>query len=531
MTNADVADVLIVGGGAAGCVLANRLSVDPSRKVVLIEAGPPDRSPMIHMPKGVGKVLTKPSHVWPFRVSGQKGDNREPGFWMRGKTLGGSSSINGMMYVRGKPADFDGFAAKTSADWNWEQIGRCYGELEGGGGLRTSTPPTRPELDAVIAAGERLGLEATVTPNDPSVENAVGYCPQSVWKGKRQSAAAAFLDPARSRPNLSIETGMMVDRVLIESGVAIGIVGSRGGKKIEWRAREIILSAGTFGSPAILQRSGIGDRALLERLDIPCAADRPQVGQNLFEHCAITLQWRARAGFSLNNAYGGLRLLLNAARYYLTRSGPLASGTFDVVGWFRTDASAPRPDAQMLFAPHSIDRSAAGLATENFPGIQAVIYPLRPRARGQIVIISGDPADLPVGSLDYFSDALDREELVQTVRFVRKLAETAPLSSVIVEETRPGPHAVKDEDIIEAYRTLGTPAYHAAGTCRMGADEQSVVDPRCRVREIAALRVVDLSIAPVMPAGNTFGPVCALAWRAAELIDADLSPTQENKIA
>lgn len=520
-------DIIIVGGGAAGCVLANRLSADPDLQVLLIEAGPPDRNPMIHMPKGVGKVLADPGHIWSYQVRGREGDNRAPASWVRGKTLGGSSSTNGMMYVRGKPDDFDDFAALTSSDWSWDEISRCYTELEGEAGLRTSLPPERPELNAVIFAGEEMGLEIADDPNDPACSHAVGYCPQTVWKGRRQSAAAAFLTPVRERANLVVETGVTIDKVLIEDGKTVGVAGLRNGEPVEWHAPEIVLSAGTFGSPAILQRSGIGDRALLENLGIICKVALPEVGENLFEHCGITLQWKTLPGMSLNKAYSRPRLLANAVRYYLTHSGPLASGTFDVVGWFRTDGKKGRPNAQMLFAPHSIDRTAKSMATESFPGIQAVIYPLRPRARGRVAITSKNPTDLPAGTIDFFTDEDDRRELVDTVRFVRRLAQTDPLSRIIVSETRPGPATQADDQIIDAYRNLGTPAYHAAGTCRMGSDEKAVVDPRCRVRGIEGLKVVDLSIAPIMPAGNTFGPVCAMAWRAAELIGEDISANRK----
>lgn len=509
-------DIIIVGGGAAGCVLANRLSEQEECRVLLIEAGPSDRHPMIHMPKGVGRILSDPRYIWPFRVGHAEGANVPPAFWVRGKTLGGSSSTNGMMYVRGQPADYADFAAATSEDWNWSAIEAAYDGVERY--LKVSQPVHHQSaLDRVIAAAESLGLARADDSNRPDDRAKVGYCPQTVWRGRRQSAAVAFLDPVRRRANLTVRTGLTVDRVVFERGRATGVevIGSAGREVVA--ANRIILAGGTFGSPAVLQRSGIGDAGLLKRLGIDAVVDRPAVGRNLFEHCAITVQWRLNAPMSRNADYGGWRLGLHAARWFVARGGPLGTATFDVGGWFSTDGSS-RPNAQFLAAPHSIDRSKKTMATEPFPGMQMVIYPLRPRARGSIAITSRDPEDLPTGALDYFADADDRRELVETLRWIRRLAATAPLADIIAEETRPGPQVAGDDEIIEAYRVLGTPGYHAAGTCRMGADSDAVVDCSTRVNGVEGLHVVDLSIAPVMPAGNTFGPVCALAWRAADLI-------------
>lgn len=527
----DSYDLVILGGGAAGCVLAEKLSRDPVRRILLVEAGPSDRHPMIHMPKGVGKILVKPDHVWAYPVRGGPQDNSPAKHWLRGKVLGGSSSVNGMMYVRGQPADFDAIAATTSADWGWSQIGRVYGEVErhalGPGDGRGTTGrlgismPTADNaaLAALIDSGPAAGLAPVADFNAPGDGERIGYCPQTIWHGKRQSAAAAFLKPARRRANLTVRTGLTVDRLVFDGtrAVAVELVGAGGRERIA--AKRFIVAAGTFGSPAILQRSGIGDAGRLAALGIACIADRPEVGRNLREHCSITLQWKLTAGTSRNAQYSGWRVLLNGLRYYLTRSGPLALATFELGAAFRTRPDAPRPDAQLLAAPHSLDRSSAKMAMERFPGMQMVIYPLRPRATGEVHIATADPAALPDASLDFFSDPEDRKELVATVRAVRGLVAKPPIAGLVVEETRPGPAVESDEQILDAYRQMGIPAFHAAGTCRMGADEGSVVDPLTRVRGVEGVHVVDLSIMPQIPSGNTFGPVVATAWRAAELIE------------
>jgi choline dehydrogenase-like flavoprotein len=526
-----VFDTLIVGAGTAGCVLAERLSADPRRRVLLLEAGPPDTHPFIHMPRGVAKVLSDPAHVWPFQAIAGAGSNAPAAYWVRGRTLGGSSSTNGMMYVRSQPADVEALAEAAGEQWGWRHMAPIYaaaeshplgaGDARGDTGpLHVSLPPHHPLLDRFIAAGAATGLEVQDDVNRPDDRAKIGYCPSTIFKGRRQSAARAFLRPARWRGNLTVITDASVETIRFDGRRATGVNVVVNGERRAFAARRVILAGGTLASPALLQRSGIGPAALLDHLGIPVIADRAEVGENLKEHCALAMQWRVRSGLSTNAEFGGWRLIRNVLRYYLARSGPMASAAYDVLGHIRTRADLPRPDAQLIAAPFSIDKSASTLKMEKAPGMQVAVYPLRPQSTGSVRVTTPDPGVLPLSTLDFFADAEDRRTMIGAVRYVRDLVSRAPLADAIVAEVRPGTAADDEDAILDVWRAMGTTAYHAAGTCRMGRDAASVVDPETRVRGVDGLHVVDLSIFPDIPAGNTFAPVMALAWRAADLIAA-----------
>jgi choline dehydrogenase-like flavoprotein len=532
-------DYIIAGAGAAGCVLAYRLSADPQNRVLLIEAGPKDSHPLIHMPKGLAKVMADPKHLWAYSSIPEESTAGASETWVRGRVLGGSSSINGMMYVRGQPADFDAIAELSSDDWDWQHIGAAYAALEnhelgagaqgtrgGAGPLHVTLPRTRDTIsEAQIAAGHAMGWAAKEDVNAPDDAVAIGYAPRTIWRGKRQSAARAFVDPARARPNLSIMTDATVDRVRFSGTRAIGVTVRSGGRSRDIdAAREVILCGGAMASPAILERSGIGDPERLAALNIPLVHANPAVGENLIEHRGLIVQWRLNRDISHNRYYSGWRLLRETAKYFLGMDSVMSAAAYEIVGWFKSDARLNRPDVQMLVAPFSFDMANNRQSLEGFPGMHVTLYPLRPTSRGRIHIDSVDP-DAPARfEPNYRATEQDRKAMIGAVRIARDYVRQQPLAALIAEETMPGPACQSDAEILDAYDRFGTCGYHAVGSCRMGKDAQSVVDPALRVRGVEGLRVMDTSIMPVIPSGNTNGPTMAMAWRAADIILREPTP-------
>lgn len=527
-------DYVIVGAGAAGCVLAHRLSENPEISVALLEAGGPSNGLFIDMPKGLAKVMNDASKIWPYLANPEPGNNfsREE-IWARGKLLGGSTAINGMMYVRGQPDDFDEIARLSSDDWNWKRIGAAYKSIEchelgaaetrgDSGPLKISQADRRsPLLEAMIRAGTECGWRMRDDFNEPDNEECIAYASRTIWAGVRQSAYSAFVEPIVSRPNLSIFSGCLVDRVFFE-GKTAGGVAFRDQKSREERLvaanREVILAGGAMATPGILQRSGIGPADLLQRLRIPVVHENREVGQNLQEHRNIMLQWRLDSAHSDNREYSGWRLLRNVIRYFYDKSGPMASAAFEIAARMKSSPKLERPDVQFIIAPYSFDFPSGRKKLEPHPGMVVCANILRPTSRGQININSTDPAALPELVPNYRSTQYDCETMIEAVKLARRYADQPALRTVIVEETYPGPGATSDESIIAAYDRYASCGYHAVGTCRMGADDDSVVDPKLRVRGVAKLRIMDTSVMPRIPSGNTNGPTLAMAWRAADII-------------
>jgi choline dehydrogenase-like flavoprotein len=526
-------DYIIIGGGSAGCVLASRLSADPAVSVCLLEAGPGDAHPYVHMPRGVGKLMAMPTHMYHYLTQPEPHNNQTPDMWLRGKVLGGSSSVNGMVWVRGQPADWDDLAAATSDDWNWEQISRCYETIEGhqlgpgptrggSGPVRISLPTWKTELtEAINQAGAKMGWPIKDDVNAPDDGEGVGYMPRTIWKGKRQSAAVAFLNPVRSRPNLTVITGAVTNHVMFEGKRAVGVDYVQNGEHKQAGARrEVLLCAGAIASPGVLERSGVGNPEVLEKFGIPLVHAQPQVGENASEHRAMRMQWRIKKPLSYNRDYEGLKLYWNVIRYYLTGEGPMSVAAIDMRAAFRSSPERNRANIQSQFGLFSWDVSgnpgSSGLEREH--GFCSVFNPITPVSTGSIHIASRDPNQFPIITANYGAAAEDRAVMVAATRILRRFAEQEPLASLIESETLPGAQAQSDEEILACLDKYGNAGMHTVGSCRMGKDAASVVDPELRVRGLEGLRVMDASVMPAIPSGNTNGPVMAMAWRAAEVI-------------
>lgn len=522
-------DFIIVGGGTAGCVLANRLSADGRHRVLMLEAGPRDRSPWIHLPIGYGKTMFHKTLNWGFYTEPEPtmGDRRI--YWPRGRTLGGSSSINGLIYVRGQREDYDHWAALGNEGWSWRDVLpyfiRSEHNTKGAGPAHGADGPLwcsdigrRHELiEAVIAGAGELGVPRTDDFNTGDQEGA-GYYQLFTRNGRRCSTAVAYLRPARGRPNLHVETDAQAAGLIFEGRRVVGVRYRRGGRMQEARAgAEVILAAGALQSPQLLMLSGIGPEEELARHGIPVAHALPGVGANLQDHLQIRLMYRVAKPITTND---DLRSLWGKARiglqWLLTRSGPLAVGINQGGLFTRVMPGPGTPDVQFHFATLSADM--AGGAPHPWSGCTFSVCQLRPESRGSVTLRSADPFAAPVMRANYLATETDRRCTVEGIKFARRLAATGPLRDLLTEEVKPGPDTQGDAALLAFARASGATIFHPSGTCRMGADPLAVTDARLRVRGVGGLRVVDCSIMPTLVSGNTSAPVVMIAEKASEMI-------------
>ncbi len=524
-------DYVIVGAGSAGCVLANRLSFDPRNSVVLLEAGGPDTNPWIHVPVGYFKTMHNPELDWCYRtepdpnVAGRRID------WPRGKVLGGSSSLNGLLYVRGQRQDYDRWAELGNRGWSYAHVLPYFKKSEDqergadayhgvGGPLKVSDLRLRrPIADHFIAAAQEIGIPANADYNGASQEG-VGYYQQTAYKGLRWSTAKGFLKPARMRANLQVVTRAQVCRIVFEGRTAVGVEYIQGGERKIVRARaEVILASGAIGSPQILQHSGIGPAPLLQRVGVPVRLDLPGVGRNLQDHLQVRLVFRTRERTLNDEVNSPLRKAWIGMQYALWRTGPLTLAASQVAIFTRSRPDVDRPDIQFHMQPLSADKPGEG--AHRFSAFTSSVCQLRPFSRGHVEIRSADPLQYPAIHANYLSDERDHPVVIGGIRVARRIAAAPSLASRIVSEFTPGAQYQSDAELLEAARQYSQSIYHPACTCKMGNDPLAVVDERLRVRGIARLRVVDASIMPELVSGNTNAPVIMIAEKAADMIIED----------
>ena len=524
-------DYVIIGAGSSGCVVANRLSANPKHKVLLVESGPPDTSWLIRMPRGIGRLVGRQGdpHSWYYEAG--RGGNRSVEQWQKGKTLGGSSAINGMVYVRGHPRDYDRWEEAGCVGWGWDRMRPIFDAMEtrhcgsqpprGCGALNVTIPRTGNAFtEAVLDAADRMGIPR-VENNNEAPDGGIGYQPQTIWRGKRQSAARAFLDPIRNRRNLDIVTDTTAHRIEFEGARAAAVIlrDGTGSRRVAVH-REIVVAAGAIESPKLLQLSGIGPADLLSGLGIATVRPSPDVGLNLREHLILPVVYRVREG-SLNSEFGGWRLWRNVLRYALFSSGPMTSAVAAAAAYVRTKDGLDRPDVQIGLGLQSFVSGPGGIAVMPEPGISLVSYYMHPKSRGTVAIASPNPDMPPSIDANYLDAPEDREVAIATVRLVRRLMAHPLVAPYVVAEIAPGPDADSDDQILEFARAFGATGYHVSGTCRMGGDDRAVVDSRLRVRGVQGLRVIDTSIMPELTSGNTNGPAMAIGWRGADMMIED----------
>ena len=526
----ETCDTLVIGGGSAGCILAARLSEEPARSVVLLEAGPPDRDPWIHIPAGYARMFASGRYDWKFATEPEPELNDRCIPWPRGRVLGGSGSINGLVFLRGSPHDYDRWAQSGARGWSYEDVLPTFRRIEdwqgppgptrGKGGAITVSEPRglAPGAAAFLETCAAAGFPRHTDINAASIEGAAPM-QLNIRRGRRVSTAQGYLKPARGRANLRVRTGVTVSRILIDGGRAVGVLASQdGGPAAPIRAREVILSAGAIASPTLLMLSGIGDGAALQALGLPVQVHRPAVGQNLQDHLIARYVYRTRPAGTMNERAGTLfRQATMALGYAMHRRGPMAVGASEATLFARVTPGAEEAEVQYQFINFSIE-PGRGYTLASHPGMMLTFGQCRPDSRGSLTLRSPTPGDKPVIRANYLSALTDQRVMIEGARLAGRLGATAPFSDLVLERMAPPPDVDSDDAILAFLRATASTVYHPCGTCRMGSDDDAVVDPSLRVRGVEGLRIADASVFPLVPTSNIQPAVMMVAERCAAMV-------------
>jgi choline dehydrogenase len=522
-------DYVIVGAGSAGCVLANRLSADGTNSVLLLEAGPKDTNLWIHVPLGYGRLFKEKTVNWMYQTEPEPGLDGRSVFQPRGKVLGGSSSINGLLYVRGQHEDYDRWRQRGNTGWGYDDVLPYFRKAENqqrgadkyhgaGGPLPVSDwRHADPLSEAFVVAAAQTGIPTNPDFNGASQEGA-GFFQTTTQRGRRASTAWSYLRPARSRSNLQIETSALAQRILFEGRRARAVEYRQSGTLRTARARrEILVSGGAYNSPQLLQLSGVGPAELLKQHGIDVVLDAPGVGNDLQDHLQVRLVTRCSQPVTLNDVLNHpVRRVMAGARYAAFRKGPLTIAAGTSGAFFKTDPRLATPDIQIHFLPFSTDRMGEKL--HSFSAFSASVCQLRPESRGSLRIKSPDPAVPPEIRINYLATETDRAAFIDGIKILRKILAAPALKPYAVDEIHPGPKVTSNEDILAFCRKTGSTVYHPTSTCRMGNDPLAVVDQRLRLRGMDGLRVVDASVMPDLMSGNTNAPTIMIAEKASDMI-------------